>query len=176
MIARGELSRIGHIIKTHGVQGEMVALLDVEISEDDPKFIFLHLDGLYVPFRITAIRPRSSESVLVRLKGIDSADAAAALAGKDIFIEKSSIEDVDEPDDNGQIYLEDLIGYCVVADGIIIGEIDDYDDSTENILFTLHTPSGQSLMIPAAADLIEDVSPETRTLTMTLPEGLLNIN
>ena len=51
-----------------------------------------------------------------------------------------------------------------------IGEIDDVDDATENVLFVV----GDKL-IPVVMDFIEDVDHSQRILYTRLPEGLLEL-
>ncbi len=54
-----------------------------------------------------------------------------------------------------------------------MGEITDYDDSTDNVLFILRRPDGSEALIPASDDFIDSVDTQERTIAMTLPEGLL---
>ena len=78
----------------------------------------------------------------------------------------------DDADSEG-FYLDDLIGFTVIAGGAPVGEITDYDDSTDNVLFILRRPDGSEALIPASDDFIDSVDTQERTIAMTLPEGLL---
>ncbi len=78
-------------------------------------------------------------------------------------------------DDDG-FYAADLIGYTIVhADGRPVGKITDINDSTENALFIIQSPDGTDKYIPIADELIDEINPENRYITMTLPEGLLDL-
>ena len=78
MIDRSKLTRIGTLVKPHGIKGEISALFDAGIfPEDGIDTFFVELDGLMVPFRIEAVRERGAESRLLTVKGILSQEDAA---------------------------------------------------------------------------------------------------
>ncbi|MDE6854218.1 MAG: ribosome maturation factor RimM [Muribaculaceae bacterium] len=180
MISRSHLTRIGSLVKPHGIKGEISALFDVGIfPEDGIETVFVELDGLMVPFRIEAVRERGAESRLLTLKGIRSQEDAARVTGRDICVEKALLDDGDSEDD-GQVYLDDLIGYAVEVEDAAasvqrIGVIEDFDDSTPNLLFHVSAPGNGTLLIPAVADFIENIDHDSRVVLMSLPEGLLSL-
>jgi 16S rRNA processing protein RimM len=55
-----------------------------------------------------------------------------------------------------------------------LGEIEDVDDSTINVLIKIDY-KGKELLVPIADELIEDVDHDRRTLTVNIPEGLLDL-
>lgn len=175
MIVSPDLTAAGVLLKTHGIHGELVAGIDGDGYEPEAgQFIFVAVDGLEVPYRIDSLRPRGSESCLLTLAGVDTDTVASALAGKTFSVESSLLSvDDDEPADG--FYIDDLIGYSLVADGRLIGVVDDYDDSTDNVLFKVLAPDGRVLLVPAVAEMIDDVDPDTHTLVMSLPDGLLDL-
>ena len=59
--------------------------------------------------------------------------------------------------------------------GKTVGEIRSVDDSTINTLFELETIDGNDLLVPASDELISAVDTERQTITMELPEGLLEL-
>lgn len=177
MIVEPHLAPAGTLLKTHGIHGELVAVVDAPDYEPAVGgFIFVEVDGLEVPFRIDAVRPRGAESFLIILAGVADNVAAAALAGKDFCVEAAVLgSDGDDEDNQEGFYVDDLLGYTLVADGQPIGTVDDYDDSTDNILLKVLAPDGRLFLVPAGAEMIVDVDPDAQTLTMTLPEGLLDL-
>ena len=80
----------------------------------------------------------------------------------------------DEDDDADGFYLEDLVGFDIVSGEETIGRIDGFDDSTDNLLFTVDR-DGAEILIPASADFIDEVDTDNNKIYMTLPEGLLNL-
>ena len=177
MIPRDQLVEIGNFAKPHGIKGEISAHFDFEIMPLVEGFghLFVEIDGLMVPFFITALRPKGNETLLLTLKGIDSPEAAAALTNKPVYIEASLLpEDADE-DGDGMFYLEDLVGYTLVSQDEEVGVITDYDDSTENLLFSVRRPDGSIVLVPASGDLVDDVDVESQRVYMSLPAGLFNL-
>ncbi|MCM1067248.1 MAG: ribosome maturation factor RimM [Muribaculaceae bacterium] len=175
MIARSEVADIGNFGKPHGVKGEIAATFEPEMmaAVEAVGHFFVELDGLLVPFFISGVRPKGSETLLLTIKGVASEPEAARFAGKAIYVEKSLLpEGEDDIDEDGNFYLDDLIGFTIVDDGRALGTVADYDDSTENVLFVVDTPRGE-LLVPAADDLIDEVDVEHRTISMTLPQGLI---
>lgn len=175
MIPRTELAHIGSFAKPHGIKGEISAHIDGDIIDLLPEMscIFVDVDGLMVPFFVVSMRPKGAETVLLTLKGIDTQEQSAAFAGKEIWIERVALPD-DSDDDAEGFYLEDLVGFDIISGGETIGRIDGFDDSTDNLLFTV-VRGGAEILIPASADFIDDVDSDNSKIFMTLPEGLLNL-
>lgn len=175
MIPRSELVHIGSFAKPHGIKGEISAHIEGDIIDllPDLRCIFVDIDGLMVPFTIVSTRPKGAETVLLTLKGIDTQEKSASFTGKDIWVERSILPDVEDDEEEG-FYLEDLVGFSIICNGEIIGRINGFDDSTDNVLFIVDR-GGTEILIPASADFIEGVEPDNSTIFMTLPEGLLNL-
>ena len=87
---------------------------------------------------------------------------------------------IQEQSDSDGLYATDLIGYTIISasdGGIIAGKITDVDISTENALFIIKNSSSENTsLIPIVNEMIQDINPETKTIVMQLPEGLLSIN
>lgn len=61
MIKEDEIIEIGKFQKTHALQGELNALLDVDLDfaeEDHP--LIVEIDGIYVPFSSSRCVPRGA--------------------------------------------------------------------------------------------------------------------
>lgn len=172
MILPESISAIGTLGKPHGIKGEIVATLDYDIDVTALRCIILDIDGIYVPFFVSAVRPKSAESVLLTIDGITDESQAAALSGKTLF---ALNEELGEEDSDGGFYVEDLVGYTLYDTGDSrIGVIEDVEDSTANTLLMVRH-DGEIVYVPVAEELITGWDSENRTLTMNLPEGLLDI-
>jgi 16S rRNA processing protein RimM len=68
----------------------------------------------------------------------------------------------------------EMVGFAIVdaATHTTVGTIASVDDSTLNILFELE----DGTLIPAPEELITDVDRQAKTITIELPDGLLDIN
>lgn len=169
MIREEEVYKIGRLGKTHGVKGEITFQFDDDIFDrTDSDYLILKIDGILVPFFMEEYRFRSDSLVLVKFCDIDTQQRAAELTGCKVFFPRKLAEEDEE-----NINLSMLVGYDLVeADNDKkVGTIASIDDSTANILFELE----DGKLIPATDDLITRIDGQKRTITMQIPEGLLDI-
>lgn len=179
MIKKNDITPIGKFQKTHALKGELNALLDI-----DPEFltlgnaIIVELDGIYVPFFATSIRPKGSTTFLVKLDGIDSEEEARKFVNKNISALKSELAPFLEIEEEEITDEDDLIGYEVIDfnSGKTVGIIEDIDSSTYNILFIVKRPDNTDVYIPAAEEFIKEIGDNDRKIYMSLPEGLIDLN
>ena len=85
MILEKELFKAGKINKTHGVSGELNCAIDAD-TIDRAEYMVLDMDGIFVPFFISSIRVKSSNSVLLTLEDVETETDARNLVGKDIYL------------------------------------------------------------------------------------------
>ncbi|MBB6465751.1 ribosome maturation factor RimM [Aminobacter carboxidus] len=92
----------------HGIKGE----LRVKTFTGDP-LALADYGPLYAKdgraFEIAAIRP-ANEVVVVRFKGVADRNAAEALTGTELFVDRSALPD---DGDDGEFYHADLVGLVV---------------------------------------------------------------
>lgn len=168
MIKEEEVYKIGRLGKTHGVKGEISFLFDDDVFDRvDADYLILKVDGIFVPFFIEEYRFKSDANAIVKFEDIDTQERARELTGCEVYFPRS-LADSDE-----SLSWAAIVGFDIIdADsGNKIGRIASVDDTTINILFCLE--DGQ--LIPASEDLITAIDQQARTITMQLPEGLLNL-
>lgn len=181
MIKRQDITRIGKVIKPHGHAGELSVALTSDTDFSGLSFVVMDIDGIFVPFKVTGLRSRGPEAILLTLDGVDSDLKAASLSGKEVFAPTAMLREIVGDDSEGgdtdsdSITVDRLIGFEIVDDDRCLGKVTDIDDSTANILFIVEDSSGNSRMIPLADELIEDIDLDTATIRMNLPEGLLDL-
>ena len=175
MILRSQITSIGSIFKPHGIKGEVSASIDADIDLDELQCLVLDIDGIYVPFFIDDWRGRGSESVLIKFDGVDNEAEAAAFANKEVFAITEQLPQGDD-DANDRLYFDDLVGYTICDGHEEVGQVEMVDDSTANVLMHVRTASGDTVLLPLSEDLIEEIDAEHTTITMNLPQGLLDLN
>ena len=177
MITRDELIEIGTFNKPHGVDGEISATFDCDCDTANEFSCFVcEIDGIYVPFFADSLRGKGTMTLLLKFEGLDSADAVRRLVNKAAYVLKREYDELQiEYDDGDEVPTDYFIGY-VLYDGIEpVGEIVDIDDATENVLFVVERVDGTTVLVPAADDLVTNIDLEGKTITMTLPSGLLEM-
>lgn len=186
MISRTELKEIGRLQKPHGINGEITASSQLDTAElGSLRCVVLEIDGIFVPFFLTACRPKSSQTALLTIDGIDSEVEAAKLCPAPFFALRDDLrrleaenDEGDYDDDDGGFYADDLVGFTVESDdGLLKGEIVELDDSTDNYLFIVRDETGRRLMLPVAdGSMIADIDAERHHIILSLPEGLIELN
>lgn len=173
MIRKEEVYQIGRIGKPHGVKGEVLFHFSDDVFDrTESEYLILEVDGILVPFFMEEYRFRSDETALVRFCDINTQEEARELTGCDVYFLRNEV-----PEDDDQLTWAQIVGFSIIDEqsGRSIGTISAVDDSTINTLFELRTPDGRDVLIPASDDLIADVDTESQTITMTIPEGLLDL-
>ena len=169
MIKEENIYQIGRLGKTHGVRGEISFLFDDDVFDRvDADYLILKVDGIFVPFFIEEYRFKSDSNAIIKFEDIDTQERARELTGADVYFRRSLAENDDE-----NLSWPVLVGFDIIeaSNGRTIGRIASVDDSTLNILFCLD----DGRLIPASENLITAIDQQTRTLTMHIPEGLLDL-
>ena len=177
MITREELIAIGQYNKPHGVTGEISATLDVDLELlQGLSCLCSDMDGIYVPFFINACRPKTHETVLLTIDGIDNELEASRLVNHVIYALKREYQQECEEADADGYPLDYFIGYELQDnDGKRVGEITGVDEQTENAIFFV-SRNGEEILIPASDELIVEFDMDNHVLKMDLPDGLIDLN
>lgn len=176
-IGHEPLIEAGRLLKPHGIKGEISASVDYDdLDLAVVKCIVVVLDGILVPFFPSSVRPKNHATVLLTIDGVTNEQQAAELCNRDYYILESDLpESVEIPDDG--FYAADLIGFKAIApDGSHLGKITDIEDSTQNVLFIIATPKGETLYAPVADEFITDIDADNQIITLDLPDGIANLN
>lgn len=169
MIKKEEVYKIGRIGKAHGVKGEVTFNFDDDVFDRvDAEYLILEVDGILVPFFMEEYRFRSDSTALVKFEDIDTQDRARELTNCDVYFPRE-LADSDEE----EISWSFLVGFHIIDDqsGKNVGTIASIDDNTMNILFELENGT----LIPASEELITDIDKDNKTITIALPEGILDL-
>ena len=169
MIKKEEVYKIGRIGKAHGVKGEVSFNFDDDVFDRvDAEYLILEVDGILVPFFMEEYRFRSDSTALVKFEDIDTQDRARELANCDVYFPRDLADDKEEV-----LTYSFLVGFDIIeaSTGKKVGTIASIDESTLNILFELE----DGMLIPASEELITDIDKDNKTITIALPEGILDL-
>lgn len=176
MITRSQIVEMGHYNKPHGVNGELSATMDCDLDVIKGfSCLISEIDGIFVPFFVESLRPKSSETVLLKIDGINNETDAALLVNKPIYVKKEEYEQLSDEYDDDAMPLDFFIGYAVTDNGNKLGTIVDVDEETDNCLFVVRSTDGLGVMIPASDDLINDIDTDKQVIDMSLPQGLIDV-
>jgi 16S rRNA processing protein RimM len=155
---------IGGVARAHGIRGE------IAIVTHDPDSTILGSDELTIYVAGVAHRVIEARDTqrgwLIVLEGIDTRNAAEALKGKVVEIDRAALA-LDEDD----VLLGDLVGCRVVrADGSPWGEIAAVEIGLQDRL-VIHDGAVER-MLPLVDIFVIDIDLEARIVTVDPPDGL----
>lgn len=173
MIKREDVFRIGRLGKPHGVKGEILFnFTDDVFDRVEAEYLFIDIEGLLVPFFLEEYSFYGDDMAVIKFSKIDSSEAAREFTGNDVYFPKALNDGKNETDE-----LKDICGYKLIDanNGKQIGLITSIDDSTMNVLFNVKTIDGHEILIPASDDLITDIDHLEHSITMKVPDGIMDL-
>lgn len=150
----------GEIVTTHGVRGEVKVLPWGDSPDFLMEFDRVRIDG--VDYKMESCRIQKTCN-LVKLKGVDTMEAAQAMHGKTVEVYRD-----DAPE--GLIFAAELIDMDVYANGKLIGKIADVLDYPGNKVYVV---KGQhEYMIPAVKEFVLSTDLDANVMQVKLIEGM----
>ena len=169
-----EMAVVGRIARAHGNRGQVI----VDPETDFPQERFKPGSVLHIrrhhdvePLTVAGVRFHRGRPIL-SLAGVDTMDAAEALAGAELRIETSALQ----PLPVGSFYRHDLVG-CMVqtTGGDQIGEVVGVEGEGSGSRLIVRKGSAE-VLIPLAEEICARVDIAGRTIVVEPPEGLLDLN
>lgn len=162
---------VGKAVTTHGLAGEV----KVELWCDDLAF-FAKFKRLYMdakgqkPITLKKVRPHKNMALAI-FEGIDDVDAARALVGTVLYIDRA---DANLP--KGHYFQVDLLG-CKLVDadnGTVYGEIEAVNRPTSQDIYTVKQPDGTTALFPAVKPFLVSVEVEQGEVLVRPIEGMFS--
>lgn len=163
---------VGKIVSTHGIRGEV----RVDPWCDGPAFL-RQFKTLYYdkngarPVAVKACRPHGNIAIL-KLEGVDTVEAAAALRNKVLFMARA---DAKLPDNH--YFIQDLIG-CRVCDADApdkqYGVLTDVSTTGANDVWHVTDDSGKEYLLPAIPPVVIDADIDNERITIRPLKGIFD--
>ena len=165
-----DLFPIGRVVKPHGVRGKM----KVEYFGDDlDRFssyreIFIENEtNRLEPYEILEVLPQPPRLIL-RLKGVEKIEEVEPLIGKNIFIEKEALPELEA----GEYYWADLLGMEVeTPEGKRIGRVKEIFSTGTHDVYVVEGKRGE-ILLPAIEGVIQSIHLKKRVMKVVRMEGL----
>ncbi len=162
---------IGQIVNTFGIKG----MVKVNPFTDDIKR-FDKLETIYIQnkeskkeYQIEEVKYQKN-TVLLKLKGIDTIEQAEELRQNYLLIDREK----EEPLEEGVYYIVDLIGLEVYTDeGKLLGKVDDIFNTGSNDIYVVKNELGKQILLPGIPEVLKEINLEEKRITVHLIPGLL---
>lgn len=169
MLKRDDFVYFGKFLKPHGTKGEIGLETEDFVLGDDCDFVACDMDGILVPFFFETRRAKNSDTLIVKIERMDSAEEVRMLTNRAAYIPRKWTE---ESEELSWAYFR---GFMAVDENAgELGEIIDIDESTINTLFVIDN-GGDELLIPLQEEFIAGIDHENREIIFNLPEGLVSL-
>ena len=164
--------KIGTVVSKHGYKGDIKISLSSNNRDTFPdlKYLFIDLDGCFIPFKIDNVRSFSKNVLIVKLKEIRSEDEVDEVIHKNIYVDSTEIE---SNIDSGFFY-NDLINFDVFRDSRKIGKIENINSRLPQPVFEIMYDS-RIVLIPIHEDFIRKIDKANNIIYLDIPDGLLEI-
>ena len=153
----------GRIVNTHGVAGEV----KIEVWLDSPQFLKSFKRCFIDRREVRLLSARVHKGFLiVKLEGVEDVNAAMALKGRTVFIDRA---DARLP--KGAFFLQDIIGAAVVDEsGSEIGKLVDVMETPASNVYVVK--GEREHLIPAVPEFILSTDADNGIITVHLIEGM----
>lgn len=164
--------RIGSVLKTRGLKGELQAYIDfAEPEKLDFDALFLEVGGKLVPYFVESFKMPQKNTAFIYLEDVDHIDKAFPLAKKDIYL-PNKLKPKKKKNEFG---LKDLLNFIAVdVNEGELGEIIELQELPQQLIATVHY-KGKEVLFPLNEAVIKGIDVVKGVVMVDLPEGLLDI-
>ena len=165
----GSCIETGRVAAVHGINGE----IKIQPWADQPE-VFLDFPRVRLgedEYDTERVRVHKG-MVIAKLRGVDGVEQAQGLLGRTVWVRREAL-----PLPEGAYFVQDLIGMRVLdADsGEVYGVLTDVLATGANDVYTVRTPEGRELLIPAIPQVIISVDIPARIMRIAPMEGLFDL-
>lgn len=174
MITFDEVFKIGKMGRPHGIRGQISLHFTDDIFDTvDADYVVCDIDGILIPFFLEEWSFKGTDTAIMKFEDLNTEEEVKILQNADVYFPKRLATDRDDSISSWKA----LTGFSVDDTTMgHLGTIAHVDESSANILLEITTPKGKDILIPIHPDLVDNFSMAKRSLTLRLPEGLLDLN
>lgn len=163
--------RVGVITSMHGVHGEV----KVFPTTDDParfkklKECIIEQKGEELTLKVRSVKFFKNQ-VILAFEGFDNRNDVEAFKDRELFVTRENAV----PLDDDEFFICDIIGAEVQTDeGSVLGVLEDVFETGANDVYSVKTPNGKEVLLPAIKECILDVNVEEKKILVHVMKGLI---
>ncbi len=173
-MTKDDCYQIGHITKTHGLNGEVVFFLDVDEAKEyaDIETVLVEVKGQLTPYFLESITIVKGSRAIAAFEDVDTIEQAERFIGCGLWLPLANLEAIE---DETRFYFHEIIGFRVVdAQKGPLGTVKAvYTMATQDLIAMDY--EGNEVLIPINSDIVPSINRAEKQLNVVLPDGLLEI-
>lgn len=172
-----ECHYIGYTSKVHGKQGELIIKLDVDFLEECTKMesVLVQMnttDNSLIPFFISKSNFQNDGTLRIKFEDVNDIATAKTISGKGIYILNTKLPSLS----GNNFYHHEVIDFKMIdTNHGEVGTIFHILNQTKQSIFEVINADDKEIMIPAVEHIINKVDRLNKTITVTTPEGLIDL-
>lgn len=164
--------RIGTVLKTKGLKGELNIYVDFDGIEDITfTTVFIETAGKLVPYFVESIKYLQKNAAYLFLEDVDTIEKASLLSRKDIYLPNK----LKPKKKKSEFTLLDLVGFTAIDENEgELGTITDVHEYPQQLLAAV-TYKNCEVLFPLNEETVKSIDVVKNIVTVDLPDGLLEI-
>jgi len=165
-----KMLRVGKIINTHGLKGELKVLSLSDYAERFEELEWVLIEGYTEKFYIENVKYQKS-NVLLSLKGYKDINEVEKFKNKYLLIDETQRRELPE----GTYYIADIIGLeaYTVNNNEYLGKVVDILQTGSSEVYVIQNEKSEPIMIPFVDEFIPYISLEEGKILVNPIEGMI---
>ncbi|MDV2685405.1 ribosome maturation factor RimM [Alkalihalophilus lindianensis] len=170
-----ELLKVGKIVNTHGVRGEIRVISTTDFAEEryakGTELWIEHPDTKKNTPVVVASHRVHKNFDLLTFEGYHSINEVEPFKGSTLLVTKDQLSELEE----NEFYYHEIIGCTVYTDqDEELGKVKEIIETGANDVWVIRRSSGgKDILIPYIKDVVKEIDIEARTIYIQLMEGLV---
>ncbi|MFN3966329.1 MAG: ribosome maturation factor RimM [Endomicrobiia bacterium] len=161
------LLEIGHIVKPHGIKGELCVFIYRNYTLEENNIVFFEKStNLYGPYKVNSIQ-RHKNFLIIRTEELKSIEETQNLTGASIGIKIKKLP-------KNSFWVDDIVGCSVyLKTGQELGKVADVLRTGANDVYVVHNAKKTEILIPAIKQIIKKIDVKNKKIIIEPIEGLI---
>lgn len=163
--------QIGHVIKTHGLKGEVQLFLDVDnpLEYQEMESMLVQQNNSLIPFFIEHLQINASKTI-AKFEEVDDVEQAKTLVACQLYLPLDILPDLKD----GEYYLHQLVGMDLFDGDRLLGQVKElFEIGPQELISVIH--QGKEILIPIKDEIIKKVDIGNNRIDAEIPDGLIDI-
>lgn len=163
--------QIGHVIKTHGLKGEVQLFLDVDnpLEYQEMESMLVQQNNSLIPFFIEHLQINASKTI-AKFEEVDDVEQAKTLVACQLYLPLDILPDLKD----GEYYLHQLVGMDLFDGDRLLGQVKElFEIGPQELISVIH--QGKEILIPIKDEIIKKVDIGNNRIDADIPDGLIDI-